>query len=89
MQNRIVGPHKILRGKRILVVDDEEDILDLVEDLLECARSTRHPAFRRQKDSWRTTSIILLSSTSWRLRLRALGDRKNTQRSALMLTAHA
>ena len=40
----------LLEGKRILIVDDEPDVLDTVSDLLDMCKVTRASSFKEAKD---------------------------------------
>lgn len=42
--------HTIMEGKRILIVDDEDDVLDTLEDLLHMCIVTRASTFDRAKE---------------------------------------
>ena len=44
-----MDPEKILRGKRILIVDDEEDILEFLTELLEVCKIDRASTFEEGK----------------------------------------
>ena len=44
-----MDPEKILRGKRILIVDDEEDILDFLTEILEVCKIDRASTFEEGK----------------------------------------
>jgi len=55
----------LLQGKRILIVDDEKDVLDTLRQLLLCAKSRRPPPSSRRRVSWRQKNLILRFSTSW------------------------
>ncbi len=81
---------KVLRGKRVLVVDDEEDILQLVTELLEICKIDTASSYEQAKE--------LLENNFYHIAvLDIMGVRgydlleiaKNKNIPALMLTAHA
>lgn len=81
---------KILKGKRVLIVDDEKDILDFMTELLDMCKIDRASTFEEARD--------LLESNSYHIAvLDIMGVRgydlldiaKKRGIPALMLTAHA
>lgn len=44
-----MDPKKIIKGQRLLIVDDEEDVLDTLTDLLEAAKLDRASGFEEAK----------------------------------------
>jgi len=44
-----MDPKKIIKGQRLLIVDDEEDVLDTLTDLLEAAKLDRASSFEEAK----------------------------------------
>lgn len=85
-----MDPQKILKGKRVLVVDDEEDILQLLTDLLDLCKIDTASTFEKAKD--------LLEKNYYDIAILDIMGVKGydllqicTQRDipALMLTAHA
>ena len=45
-----MAEHDLLDGKRILIVDDEADVLDTLEDLLTMCRLTKASTFEQARD---------------------------------------
>ncbi|RLB23635.1 MAG: response regulator, partial [Deltaproteobacteria bacterium] len=45
-----MDPKKILKGKRVLIVDDEEDILELLTELLDMCKIDRASTFEEAKE---------------------------------------
>ncbi|HIC85287.1 MAG TPA: response regulator transcription factor, partial [Desulfobacterales bacterium] len=43
-------PKKLLRGKRVLIVDDEADILDFLTEILEVCKVDRASTFEEAKE---------------------------------------
>ena len=56
-----------LKGKMILAVDDEEDILDTIAEALETARVDRAQDYRPQSGKLPRSTMTWLSSISWAL----------------------
>ena len=49
---------KLIRGRKLLIVDDEVDVLEELIDLLTCAKSTPPPLSRMERcDSKRATTM--------------------------------
>jgi DNA-binding response OmpR family regulator len=81
---------KILKGKRVLVVDDEEDILQLVTELLDMCKIDTASTFEEAKDLLEKNTYHIAVLDIMGVRGYDLLDIAN-QRGipALMLTAHA
>jgi hypothetical protein len=56
---------KILRGKRILIVDDEEDILDFLTELLEMCKIDRASSFEEARNCSNPIITMRRCSISW------------------------
>jgi len=81
---------KILKGKRILIVDDEEDILELLTELLDMCKIDRASTFEEAKGLLETNfyHIAVLDIMGVRgYDLLEIANKKDIP--ALMLTAHA
>lgn len=81
---------KILEGKRVLIVDDEPDVLDTLEGLLPMCRIERAATFEEARDKMETqpfdlTILDIMGVDGYRLL--QLANRKTV--IAIMLTAHA
>ncbi len=85
-----MDPEKILKGKKVLIVDDEEDILEFLAELLDMCEIDRASTFEDAKE--------LLESKFYHIAvLDIMGVRgyelleiaNNRDVPALMLTAHA
>ena len=81
---------KILKGKRILIVDDEEDILDFLTELLEVCRIDRASTFEEAKNllelhNYDAAVLDIMGVRGYEL----LEIAKKRNIPALMLTAHA
>jgi DNA-binding NtrC family response regulator len=80
----------ILRGKRVLIVDDEVDVLDVLTHLLDICQVDRASTFEEAKDLLEKTpyDIAVLDIMGVRgYDLLKIADRRNIP--AVMLTAHA
>jgi len=80
----------MLDGKRILIVDDEPDVLETLEDLLPMGRITRASSFQEAKElleseTFDLTILDIMGVAGYDL-LKIAVDRKIT---AVMLTARA
>jgi DNA-binding response OmpR family regulator len=80
----------ILKGKRVLIVDDEPDVLDTLEDLLSMCRIVRATTFEEAKHYLREHPLDLavldiMGVDGYKL-LEIAVEKKVT---AVMLTAHA
>ena len=85
-----MDPKKILKGKRILIVDDEEDILELLTELLDMCKIDRASTFEEAKELLENNfyHIAVLDIMGVRgYELLEIANKKNVP--ALMLTAHA
>jgi DNA-binding NtrC family response regulator len=81
---------KLLEGKRVLLVDDEADILDTLEDLLPMCEITRASNFKDARECLQTqqfdlTILDIMGVEGYRL-LEIANEKGIT---AVMLTAHA
>lgn len=81
---------KFLKGKKILVVDDEEDILQLLTDLLDICKIDTASSFEQAKklleDNYYDIAILDIMGVRGYDLLKIANER---QVPALMLTAHA
>jgi DNA-binding NtrC family response regulator len=80
----------ILKGKRVLIVDDEVDVLDVLTHLLDICQVDRASTFEEAKDLLEKTpyDIAVLDIMGVRgYDLLKIADRRNIP--AVMLTAHA
>jgi DNA-binding response OmpR family regulator len=82
--------HKILKGKRVLVVDDEEDILQLVTELLDMCKIDTAATFEEakellEKNAYHIAVLDIMGVKGYDL-LEIANERGIP---ALMLTAHA
>ncbi len=82
--------HKLLDGKRVLLVDDEADILDTLEDLLPMCEIMRASNFKDARDCLETlhvdlTILDIMGVDGYKL-LEIANEKGIT---AVMLTAHA
>jgi DNA-binding NtrC family response regulator len=85
-----MDPKKILRGKRVLIVDDEEDILDTLTELLEVCKVDRASSFEEAKELlennyYHVAVLDIMGVQGYEL----LKIAKERDIPALMLTAHA
>jgi len=81
---------KMLRGKRILIVDDEEDILDFLTELLEMCKLDRASSFEEAKkllesNYYHAAVLDIMGVRGYEL----LEIANKREVPALMLTAHA
>ena len=81
---------KILKGKRVLVVDDEEDILDFLTELLEMCKVDRASSFEEAKallesNYYHVAVLDIMGVRGYEL----LEIANKREIPALMLTAHA
>ena len=85
-----MDPKKILRGKRVLVVDDEEDVLEFLVEILDMCKIDKASTFEEAKDLLETNHyhIAVLDIMGVRgYELLEIANKRNIP--ALMLTAHA
>jgi CheY-like chemotaxis protein len=81
---------KILRGKRVLIVDDEEDVLEFLTELLDMCKVDRASTFEEAKklletNSYHAAVLDIMGVRGYDL----LEIAKKRDIPALMLTAHA
>ncbi len=85
-----MDPHKILTGKRLLVVDDEEDILQLLTDLLDMCKIDTASSFEQAKEllenNYYDLAVLDIMGVKGYDLLKIANDKGVP---ALMLTAHA
>jgi CheY-like chemotaxis protein len=85
-----MDPNKILKGKRVLIVDDEEDILDYLTELLDMCKVDRASSFEEahelmEKEFYHAAVLDIMGVQGYELL--ELANKKGIP--ALMLTAHA
>ena len=85
-----MDPKKVIRGKKILIVDDEEDVLDSLTDLLDMCKVDRASSFEEGKrflesDAYDIAILDIMGVKGFEL----LEIAKKQDIPALMLTAHA
>ena len=85
-----MDPKKMLTGKKILIVDDEEDVLDTLTDLLDMCKVDRASSFEEGKRSLESNeydvAILDIMGVSG-FELLEIANKQGIP--ALMLTAHA
>ncbi len=85
-----MADHSLLDGKRILIVDDEPDVLETLEDLLPEADVTTAASFAEARDRMESTpfdlAILDVMGVDGYALLRIAAEKKIT---AVMLTARA
>jgi DNA-binding response OmpR family regulator len=84
------GTEETIKGKRILIVDDEKDILDTLTDLLRMCRIDAASSFAEARSLLETNyydAVVLDIMGVDGFRLLHIANTKNIP--ALMLTAHA
>jgi len=85
-----MNPEKILRGKRILIVDDEKDVLDQLVELLDISKIDTASSFNEAQDLLErgTYDIAVLDIMGVRgYDLLEMADKKGIP--SIMFTAHA
>ncbi len=85
-----MDPRKVIMGKRILIVDDEKDILDLLTELLELGKLDTAQSFEEAKDfieRYEYDIVVLDIMGVKGFELLKIANKKGIP--ALMLTAHA
>ena len=85
-----MNPKKYLRGKRVLIVDDESDILDYLTELLDMCKVDRAATFEEAKDMleknyYHVAVLDIMGVRGYEL----LDMARKRDIPALMLTAHA
>ena len=85
-----MAKRKRLEGKRILIVDDEPDVLETLEELLTMCRVTTAASFAEAKEQLETQyfdmAVLDIMGVDGYELLKIANERKVT---AVMLTAHA
>jgi DNA-binding response OmpR family regulator len=85
-----MDPQKILKGTRILIVDDEEDILETLTELLDICKVDRASTFEQAKELLETNIYHVAILDIMGVRGYDLLDiAKKRGIPSLMLTAHA
>lgn len=83
-------PKKLLRGKRVLIVDDEADILDFLTEILEVCKVDRASTFEEAKEmlenNYYDAAVLDIMGVRG-YELLDIAKKKNIP--TLMLTAHA
>ena len=85
-----MDPKKMLRGKRVLIVDDEEDVLEFLIEILDMCKIDKALTFEEAKDLLENNHyhIAVLDIMGVRgYELLEIANKRNIP--ALMLTAHA
>ena len=85
-----MDPTKILKGKRVLIVDDEEDVLEFLMEILDMCKIDKASTFEEAKNLLEANPyhIAVLDIMGVRgYELLEIAKKKNIP--ALMLTAHA
>ena len=85
-----MDPKKVISGKKILIVDDEMDVLDALTDLLDMCKVDRASSFEEGKrllesDAYDIAILDIMGVKGFEL----LEIAKKQDIPALMLTAHA
>lgn len=85
-----MDPKKILKGKRILIVDDEEDVLEYLTEVLEVCKIDRASTFQEGKNLleanyYHAAVLDIMGVRGYEL----LEIANKREIPALMLTAHA
>ena len=85
-----MDPKHILKGKRVLIVDDEEDILEFLVELLDMCKIDTASTFEEakellEKNFYQITVLDIMGVRGYEL----LDIAKRRDIPALMLTAHA
>jgi CheY-like chemotaxis protein len=85
-----MDPKNILRGKKVLIVDDEKDVLDVLIELLSMCRIDRASSFEEAKELLETEyydlAVLDIMGVKGFELLKIANEKKVP---ALMLTAHA
>jgi DNA-binding NtrC family response regulator len=85
-----MDPEKVIRGRKILIVDDEEDVLDALTELLDMCKIDRASSFEEGKrllesNDYDVAVLDIMGVNGFQL----LEIAKKHHIPALMLTAHA
>jgi DNA-binding response OmpR family regulator len=85
-----MDPEKVISGKKILIVDDEEDVLEALTDLLDICKIDRASSFEEGKrllesNAYDVAILDIMGVNGFQL----LEIAKKQGIPALMLTAHA
>lgn len=85
-----MDPEKVINGKKILIVDDEEDVLEALTDLLDMCKIDRASSFEEGKrllenNDYDVAILDIMGVNGFEL----LEIAKKQAIPALMLTAHA
>ncbi|RLB32726.1 MAG: response regulator [Deltaproteobacteria bacterium] len=85
-----MDPKKIITGKRVLIVDDEEDVLNTLTELLEMCKIDRASSFEQAKELLETNDYdVAVLDIMGVQGIELLQIAKQRGIPALMLTAHA
>ena len=85
-----MDPERVIKGKKVLIVDDEKDVLDSLVSLLEACRIDTALSFEEAKDLLESNiyDVAILDIMGVKgFELLEIANRRHTP--ALMLTAHA
>jgi CheY-like chemotaxis protein len=85
-----MDPEKILKGKRVLIVDDEPDVLELLIELLDMCKVDAASSFEQAKEllennAYQAAVLDIMGVKGYELL--EIANRRDVP--ALMLTAHA
>ncbi|RLB44040.1 MAG: response regulator [Deltaproteobacteria bacterium] len=85
-----MDPEKILRGKRVLIVDDEKDVLEFLTELLDMCKVDQATSFEEakelmEKNFYHAAVLDIMGVRGYEL----LEIAKKKDIPTLMLTAHA
>jgi DNA-binding NtrC family response regulator len=81
---------ELLKGKRILLVDDEPDVLDTLQDLLSMCKTVKASNFKTAKDYLETQVFdLVILDIMGVAGFQLLKIAKQREVTAVMLTAHA
>ncbi|RLB21419.1 MAG: response regulator [Deltaproteobacteria bacterium] len=85
-----MDPEKILRGKRVLIVDDEQDVLEFLTELLDMCKIDQATSFEEakellEKNFYHAAVLDIMGVRGYELL--EIAKKKNIP--TLMLTAHA
>jgi CheY-like chemotaxis protein len=90
MEGNFMEPEKILKGKRVLIVDDEEDVLEFLTEILDICKVDRASSYEEakellEKNQYHIAVLDIMGVRGYDL----LEITKRRHIPALMLTAHA